>query len=206
MSTTTTTGRLLVTVYGHTIHFYLSRVVVEPSIATVQDLSIGQVIVEFLAQSGTHLHQRLIRLIRLRPDENMKFSGMKWLNYFSIEETVEESDKESLERGEKVGRVGPDCKLFGRSVQRGRYHNDSVRDTQEREQNERRFEGFSYLFGFAALAVAQFSYEYPQNVEQVQQINLSIGGGQFNVQQFILIANELASKNGAVVLFFLLLF
>lgn len=52
--------------------------------------------------------------------------------YLSVEKAIEQRHKESLEWGEKMGRVGPDSELDGWTIQRRLDHHQGIGDTQQR--------------------------------------------------------------------------
>lgn len=65
-----------------------------------------------------------------------------WHAYLTIEKTIKACDKESLERSEEVRRVGPQCELPDRLVQRCIGHRYQIRYPKERKQHHGCSDGF----------------------------------------------------------------
>ena len=101
------------------------------------DLTVRQVVAQFLGQSRTDL------ILGGKMSESWeKRTQKKKLLYLSVEEAVEKGDKETLERREEVGSVGPNGEFSGRSMQRSLDHHQHVGDAQQRQQHHGRLHGF----------------------------------------------------------------
>lgn len=92
------------------------------------------------------------------------------MTYLSVEKTIDERYEESLEGGEKVSSIGPDCKVGGRFE--GSQLVEEIGDSQQRQKDNGGPNRLSGLLNVTGLRLPQFDDQDSNDINQETKIQL----------------------------------